>query len=125
METKVYLGSILLTPEIKAKISYDTTAYWQAHSSYIPEAGEIVVYSDYKTVTKNNETVDVPGIKVGDGSSYGIDLPFADESLASDLIDHISNTQIHITSAERASWNNKLCLHENPVIENNLILYND
>ena len=107
------------------KISYGTTAYWQEHLTFIPKAGEIVIYSDHSSIEENDETVYIPGIKIGDGSAYGIDLPFVDDAMAQTILSHISDTDIHITAAERTSWNNKLCLHDNPVVNNTLILYND
>ena len=108
-----------------AKVSCGTTAYWQDHISYIPKIGEIVVYTDHSSYEENNETVYVPGVKIGDGNAYGIDLPFIDDAIARTILAHTTNSEIHVTASDKASWNNKLCLHENPVVNNNLYLFND
>lgn len=85
-----------------------TTAEWQAISSYIPPKDTILVYSDYGTLTVNNHTYNVPGIKIADGLAYGIDQPFVGEDVKQQIINHINDSTIHITSAERTFWNNKL-----------------
>ena len=59
-------------PEIK------TTAQWHANnfdSTTISTKGKIYIYSDYQTITENNETINIPGYKIGDGLAYIIDLP--------------------------------------------------
>lgn len=61
-----------------AHIYYDTTARWNAQSSLISTRAAIYIYSDHRTIIVNNETKNVPGIKVGDGVSYLIDIPFID-----------------------------------------------
>ena len=91
----------------------DTTANWNAKSGFVPLRGEIIVYSDRGTRSDGNGgTVPVPGIKIGDGSAYLIDLPFLggeDESNAlAVLAAHEADTGIHVTPAEKAFWNNKL-----------------
>lgn len=85
-------------------ILYDTTSNWNSQRDFIPTQGSIVVYSDYATV----DGTDVPNIKIGDGLAYLIDLPFVEDDLREDLLNHINNTTVHITAAERSSWNNKV-----------------
>ena len=86
----------------------DTTANWNAKTAYAPAQGDIIVYTDRATVTEDNVTKNVPGIKIGDGNAYVVDLPFTDDALAAALLAHIGNTTAHITSGERAAWNNKV-----------------
>lgn len=50
------------------------------------------VYSDYKTEIIDGERVSRPGIKVGDGTSYLIDMPFFQ----------------CVTQSEVNFWNNKV-----------------
>lgn len=50
-----------------------TTAEWQSTPSYIPPKDTILVYSDYGTLTVNNHTYNIPGIKIADGLAYGLD----------------------------------------------------
>lgn len=90
------------------KISIDTTAGWGEKVSYVPIKGEIVIYSDRAIVGG----IDRPGIKIGDGSAYVVDLPFFDEDETNRVINllnnHINNSQVHVTPEEKSFWNNKL-----------------
>ena len=103
---------------------YNTTYYWENAIGYKPSAGEIIVYSDYKTITKNGETVTVPGIKIGSGNAYVQDLAFLGEYDASLLIDHILNTGIHVTSAEKSFWSNKLNVNDDTEVVNEILILN-
>lgn len=53
-----------------------TTAEWQQLSELVSARGSIYIYSDARSYQDGEETVYVPGIKVGDGTSYVVDLPF-------------------------------------------------
>lgn len=77
-----------------------TTAEWNAEDpKSISKSGVIYIVSDANSYeeeyTENNETltrtVYVPGIKIGDGSAYVVDLPF-----------------VNITSEQINFWNNKV-----------------
>ena len=57
-------------------VYYGTTSYWDAQTSLVGKAGYIYIYSNHQTVTINGEIYNVPAIKIGDGSSYLIDIPF-------------------------------------------------
>lgn len=99
-----------------------TTAYWNSQLGYIPAAGEIIVYTDYQTVEEDGQTKYVPGIKVGSGNGYVQDLAFLNEGDSEALLNHITNTDIHITPQERARWNNKLNVTDaSEVVEETLI----
>lgn len=102
-----------------AKAVVDTTENWNNDLQFIPEKGLIVVYSDKKTIIRDGQTVNIPGIKIGDGSSYLIDLPFVGDEWATIMEDHIRDTNIHVTLEEKAFWNNKLNLE---LVEETLIL---
>lgn len=103
-------------------IHYNTTEYWNNERT-IPEAGEIIIYSDYKTIVKDGVTVNVPGIKIGSGNAYVQDLAFADEAGSQALLAHISDAAAHTTSAEKQFWNNKLNVKDDAeVIEDTLVL---
>lgn len=83
------------------KVLYGSTASWNSQPQLVSQVGYIYIYSDYK---QDGEGNNIPGIKVGDGNAYLIDLPFSTK-----LIDeHIANAVIHITQAERDFWNNKV-----------------
>lgn len=57
---------------------YATSAEWADRSSYVPAVGKIVVWTDhgYVVPSGSSASVPVPGIKVGDGSTRNVDLPF-------------------------------------------------
>lgn len=82
-------------------ILYDTTANWDSQTQLESIQGVVYVYSDYDVDEDNNN---VPGIKIGDGNAYLIDLPFTDSLFKQ----HIQDTVSHITAAERTAWNNKV-----------------
>ena len=73
---------------VKTRIvnKHDTTANWNARSTFIPKAGEIIIYTDTHKV------------KVGDGTSTISSLPFIDNVdlsnyvTDSELASHTSNT---------------------------------
>lgn len=95
------------------EIQIHTTEEWNQLPNYIPNYGDIIIYSD-----KNSSAY--PGIKIGDGSTYCIDLPFIGDENIITLQQHINNTVVHITNEERNFWNNKLN-YDNQIIEENLI----
>lgn len=89
---------------IDNRILYNTTKYWNSHRDLITKRGYIYIYSDYMTIDEQN----VAGIKVGDGSSYLIDMPFIDKL----YYNHVNDMVCHITQAEREFWNNKVRCYE-------------
>ena len=108
----------------KATIYAGTTAYWNGRVGYVPNANEIIVYTDYKSVVRNGQTVLVPGIKVGSGNAYVQDLGFADESVAKGFLEHANNGTIHVTAAERALWNNKVNIDEAVAATDGILKFN-
>ena len=101
-----------------AKAVMDVTENWDSNPLYIPEKGLIVVYSDKGTIIRDGQTINVCGIKIGDGNSYLIDLPFVGDEWAAIMEDHIQDTNIHVTLEEKNFWNNKLNLE---LIEETLV----
>lgn len=104
-------------------VSENTTAGWNA-SHYIPKSGEICVYTDYISVEDDlGNTIFYPGVKIGDGNAYVVDLPFVTDGARYEVLqmlkNHAENSTIHITQKEREFWNNKL---NSEVIEEELIL---
>lgn len=61
----------------RTAIHYATTAEWNADRYLVAEKSHIYIYSDYKVIEEDGETVYIPGLKIGDGTSYLIDLPFS------------------------------------------------
>lgn len=89
-------------------IEVRTTEEWNLDKDFPSKTGVLYIYSDYKKIEKDGRMINVPGIKVGDDNSYVVDLPFIDEAYYKDLLDHVNNTDIHVTSAEKQFWNNKV-----------------
>ena len=112
-ELTVDLGEIYQSEGGESKIYYNTTTYWNSHPQLIAKKGYIYVYSDYK----QSEGEDIVGIKVGDGLSYLIDMPFIDKPLD----DHIADNIKHISNEERTFWNNKVRCFIDPNDEQNII----
>lgn len=85
----------------------DTKANWDSQPSLQSEKGVIYIYTDYQTIDNGDGTYTiVPGVKVGDGMSYLIDMPFVagnDELFKR----HVLDNTIHVTAEEKEFWNNK------------------
>ena len=89
----------ILERKFNALVQYDTTANWATKTTLVSEEGTIYVYSDHDTVDGHY----VPGIKIGDGLAFVVDLPFLDEP----LYEHINDISCHVSSADRDFWNDK------------------
>lgn len=109
-------------------IRYNTTYFWNRQVGYIPKAGEIIIYSDYKTVTVDGNTYTVPGVKIGSGNAYVQDLMFinsgGDDSESELLLAHINDAVVHVTQEERGFWNNKLNVDDNMEVVNEALIFN-
>lgn len=94
---------------------------WDLNRDFISQKNVLYIYSDYKTLKKDEEQILIPGLKIGDGTSYLIDLPFVnstrDNEIDQMILNHINNNIIHISSEERDFWNNKLNLSLYPQTE--------
>lgn len=98
--------------------AHDTRANWNNQRRFIPKEGELIVYTDYRTETDSEgNIINIPGLKIGDGKGYLIDLPFISQAtydpetyaaIQEQLTAHINNTGIHVTSEEKSFWNNKI-----------------
>lgn len=102
-----YAGLSLYTEYLKSYISdtqpqifCDTKANWDKQTTLVSTRGAIYIYTDYY----DDDGTDIPSIKVGDGTSYLIDMPV----LGKLYDDHLADTVSHITSAERTAWNDKV-----------------
>lgn len=82
------------------KVKFGTKEEWDEAYQTVAEADTIYIYTDYQTY----DGKPLAGIKVGDGTSYLIDMPFTDEVMN----DHVNDASVHITPQERAFWNNKV-----------------
>lgn len=93
-------------------------ADWDANRDLVSQKNALYIYSDYKLIEQDGKQIYMPGIKIGDGTSYLIDLPFANQNKNSEiedlLLDHINNRIVHISAEQRDFWNNKLNLSLTP-----------
>lgn len=101
------LEETVLSPLV-GKVRVGTKLDWQENPMYVPEKGEIIIYSDQTVI----DGVEYPGIKVGDGKAYVVDLPFVADASAQDITkelrEHIQDSVAHVTQEDRNFWNNKL-----------------
>ncbi len=101
-----------------------TKEQWNINPQLLSKKDVLYIYTNYKKIKKQGEQdqIIIPGLKVGDGKSYLIDLPFINASnsdFENILLQHINNKTIHVTQEEKIFWNNKLNLF---LQEENLVL---
>lgn len=101
-----------------------TTAEWNATSGFIPEAGEIIIYTDYQTVSEGGETRYIPGIKIGSGNGYVQDLAFVGERDSEILLAHIHDAVLHTSVAEKSFWDNKLNVTDAREVVGETLIFN-
>lgn len=101
------------TLSAEAFILWNTTAYWESQRSLITQQGVLYVYNDYRVV----DGVKYPNFKIGDGTTYLVDLPFnsIDQAIAEKVDElqaavqeHVADTTSHVSESDRESWNNKV-----------------
>lgn len=119
--------------ETRIQLKRDTTENWNNAHGFIPLQGEVIIYTDYKQITKevNGEelTFNVPGIKIGTGNAYVQDLAFIDDELRAKLLSHIDNMEMHTTLEEKLFWNNKVNIDDayaqiHHELENETLIFN-
>jgi len=96
---------------------YGTTEYWNSYPSLIAQLGTIYVYTDHNELDGNL----VPGFKVGDGTSYLIDMPYTDAFWGEEVTEHIEDEVRHITASERTKWNDKVSVSISALDSENLV----
>ena len=120
----------VMSKEDKAKLDalgilYNTTAYWNANPFFIPPAGNIVIYSDYKTAVIDGVARVLPGIKIGSGNAYVQDLNFITGGSGDneDLYDHINDTVVHVSQEDRNRWDMKLNVDDEHEVEDETLIF--
>lgn len=98
-----------IVKKVRMQMRRNVTEYWRINPQFIPLPGEIIVYTDYQII--NGQFV--PAIKIGDGKTSVVSLPFimgsdVGEDVLQALNEHITDDSRHITEADRARWNGKL-----------------
>lgn len=125
----IYFGEQSLASILSSKqeIMYGTRAEWEADPSFVPNRGQIVVWKDKDTIVSNDVSTTVPGIKIGDGNAYNVDLPFAGDDIVFRLTETMRQMiaehaalSTHITAQERETWNNKVAIQD---VENETLVF--
>lgn len=101
---------------LKTKLNFeiDTVANWATRGMKESKEGWIYIYKDYMPF----EDTYIPGIKVGTGNAYIVDLPFTDAIYAQ----HILDSQIHVSQQDRQRWDNKITCYMSPDIQTRMII---
>jgi len=94
-------GGGVVQSQVQLPFIYKTTEEWNNTPSIISEEGALYIWADY---TQDDEGNFIPGVKIGDGKAYVIDLPFIDEIYAK----HITDELIHVSQKDRDKWDNKV-----------------
>lgn len=55
------------------EVRVNTTEYWESISDFVPQAGMLIIYTDY---SETDGGTAIPGMKVGDGETTIENLPF-------------------------------------------------
>lgn len=89
-----------------------TVEEWNNDKDLISQKGTLYIYTNYKVIKDQEDNeIFLPGIKLGDGKAYLIDLPFLNtDTFNEQILDHINNKVIHVSLEDRMFWNNKLNL---------------
>lgn len=95
-----------------------TTAYFEGVKTTVPPRGQLVIFSDLRSIEVTNSdssksTITSAGIKVGDGIKTIEQLPFIDWF----YWDHLNDANIHVTAEEKTFWNNKISCEVSEVDE--------
>lgn len=128
LENKPTINSVVIQGALTAedlglgRVYYDTSEAWNAQPTLIAERSVIYIYSDaFWYDDGDGNEIPIASLKIGDGTSYLIDMPFASDTTSSMLILHIANHDVHVTKAEKEFWNNKVSAYINPMNNENLI----
>ena len=97
-----------------------TKEYWDTQYNFVPPLNMILIYTNQGQIEQNNQIINIPRIKIGDGATYCADLPFVDDNIFSILETHVNNSNIHVTPQEKDFWSNKINTN-NYILDENLI----
>ena len=74
------------------RVYYDTTAAWDAQPTLVAERSVIYIYSDATWHDDGNgNQIPIAGLKIGDGTSYLIDMPFVSDTTSENNKRYIQN----------------------------------
>ena len=90
-----------LLSHFESSVRIATEAQWNAQPTYIPNYGQMIVFLE-------KHTGDYAGIKIGDGMTYIVDLPFVGDYAMKKMDQHIADASTHVSELDRLNWNNKI-----------------
>ena len=90
-------GALSMPTSGRKEVISATTEEWNSKPNYISVKDIIYVYTDHNVISGEN----IPGIKVGDGVTYLIDLPFVTGGC-------------EVTQEQIDFWNNKVAIMIDP-----------
>lgn len=99
------------------KILSDTNENWNMYPNTVSIKDTIYIYTDYQI---NSEGKYVPGIKIGDGVTFIVDLPFIHDILNSQITNILAN-YCTVTNEEKKFWNDKMRCYMDDVDKEKLI----
>lgn len=98
--TNVQSAIDILNARLDGTVLYDTEENWNSQPQLISAKGSIYVYSNHESYQDHY----IPGIKIGDGVTYLIDMAFIDDIYAN----HIRDAIIHVSTEDREFWGDKV-----------------
>lgn len=98
-----------IVKKVRLQMRRNVTEYWRTNPQFVPLNGEVIVYTDYQIVDGRF----IPSIKIGDGQTAIVSLPFVmgsaiNEDILRELQTHEADDSRHVTEKDRSFWNNKL-----------------
>lgn len=99
-------GALSMPSSGRKEVISATTEEWNSKPNYISVKDIIYVYTDHNVISGEP----IPGIKVGDGVTYLIDLPFVTGGC-------------EVTQEQIDFWNNKVAIMIDPNDPENVIFY--
>ena len=91
--------------EVKHIALSETTEMWNSQNRLIAEKDCIYIYKDYEKRCLNDGTIEnVPAVKVGDGTSYLIDMPFAVVGDRQAIADMVAVAHIQAKNPDGIPW---------------------
>lgn len=94
--------------EINTRVinKHDTEANWNSHPSFIPDKSEIIVYD-------KDDNYDYPRIKIGDGVTTVVALPFIDDN----TLTRINNLQTEVDNVKASTSDEAINTKVNTAIQ--------
>ena len=103
----VDVGPVLINNE--AVVLKGTTEYWNSRPDLVSRKNVFYMYLDYLKIENGGEVTYKPGLKIGDGLAYVVDLPF------------IAGFDLNITKEDVDRWDGKWRGYIDPNFSENLV----